>query len=183
MTPRPKRSRDPAQPAKQLRKSLTQRKPVGMPIFRYFATVGVLLGGALFFAVDILRPPEGLPVTAAAVSREPSKLERAVMERKAEQEREAARQAAAELQKVEAEREAFRATPQRIVAPPPAGELPPDKPRTAKPVERSHKQERSAKSNRDRPDVAAHAANLALGYGAEPPRRSFLPFGRVDTPY
>ena len=158
-----------------------QRKPAGMPILTYFVTVSIMLGSVLFFGVDILYPSDGLPVNTAEVSREPSKLERAIMEQKAEQQRDADRQVA-ELQKAENEREALRAT----VTPPPVYKLTPAKPKKLTQVERPHKRQPSAKSNKAHSDTASNAANSALGYAAEPPKRSFppfAPFARSDVPY
>ena len=151
-----------------------------MPILTYFAAVGVVLSAVGFFGVDILYPPAVSLATAPSVSREPSKLERAITEQKAERQREAARKAA-ELQKIETEREA--AIPQPVVASPSAGEVPQAKSGRSAKVERPPKHVRPAETNTARSAEASNEANSAMGYAAEPPRGSFPPFARSDAPY
>lgn len=160
-----------------------QGEPAGMPIFAYFATVSVVLSVILFFGVDILYPSEPLAVQTLAAPREPSKLERAITDQKAEQQREASRQAAAELQKIESERATLAATPPVIGANDAAEPLPPKNPSKLPQVHRSPTKELFAKSNRSQPNNSAYAASPALGYAAEPPIRSFAPFARSDFPY
>jgi hypothetical protein len=163
-----------------------QRAPVGMPIVKYFVTVGFVLGAVLFFGVDILYPSAAPRGNAVVASREPSKLERAIREQKAEHERDAARKAA-EL-KIEAEREA--PTPQLVVASPDAIELPAyrkpamvERPRNHVRSPKTNKHVRSPKTKMAHSGKASQAANLALGYAAEPPGRPLTPFARSDFPF